>query len=135
MVTKSIKLWTILPCTPDEIFSSWLDSRKHGDMIGADAKIEAEEGGKFSMWSDSISGVTLSIDSSKHRIVQQWRSEYDDWPMDKPSKLIVEFLPYKNDQTKVRLWQSEIPYNHAKDIELGWKNYYWKPIKEYFANK
>ena len=135
MKTKNIKQWTILPCSPDDAYNAWLDSKKHGEMIEGGAKIDPKVGGLFNIWDGSVTGKTLELDPKKLRIVQEWRYEYNNWPKDAPSKIIVEFVPYKNGQTKLRFWQSGIPKEYASDIEQGWKDYYWEPIKKYFTKR
>lgn len=131
MATKNIKQWTILPCTPDVAFSAWMDAKLHGEMIDGNAKIDPKVGGASSVWDGSVKGKTLELDPKKHRIVQQWRYEYDDWPNDAPSEITIEFVPYKNG-CKLRFWQSKIPAKYVSDIATGWKEYYWKPMQEFF---
>lgn len=136
MKTKSIKQSAILPCAPEVAYHAWLDSREHGLMTGGgvgDAKIDPRVDGKFNIWG-AATGQTLEIDDRKHRIVQSWRYDYDDWPKDQPSKLIVEFTPHKDGQCKLRFWQSGLPEKYAADVADGWKKYYWAPMKEYFKN-
>lgn len=130
-MTKNIKQWVNLDCSPDEVFSAWMDSRRHGEMIKGNAKIDPKVGGKFDIWDGSVVGKTLELEPKKHRIVQEWRYDYDDWPNDAPSKITIEFVPHKNG-CKLRFWQSKIPEKYAKDIAQGWKDYYWKPMQEYF---
>lgn len=131
MTTKSIKQWTILACSPDEAYEAWMDSKKHGEMIKGAAKIDPKVGGKFDIWDGAVTGKTLELDPKKRRIVQEWRYEYDDWLESEPSKIIVEFISYKKG-CKLRFWQSKIPEKYASDIAQGWKDYYWKPMQEYF---
>ena len=124
--------WTILNCTPEAAYKAWMDSKTHGAMIGGNAKIAAKVGGKFSIWDGAVTGDTLELDPKKHKIVQSWRYDYDDWPETEPSKITIEFVPYRKDQCKLRFWQSGIPEKYADEIAKGWQDYYWKPMREYF---
>lgn len=133
-MTKNIKQWVILFCSPEEAYSAWMDSEKHGKMIGGDAKIDPKAGGLFSIWGGKIVGKTIELDSEKHRIVQQWRYNYPDWPENEPSKITIEFVPNKKG-CKLNFSQSKIPEKYAEDIAQGWKDYYWKPMQEYFERK
>lgn len=135
MNTKNIKQWTILPCSPETAYNAWLDSKTHGEMIDANTKIDSSAGGAFSIWDGSIVGKTLELHPDKHRIVQEWRYEYPDWPKDHFSKVTIEFVSYKDGICKLRFWQSGIPEKHASEIEQGWKEHYWEPMKEYFVSK
>lgn len=134
METKNIKQWTILPCTPKEAYEAWLDSKKHGAMVQGNAKIDPKVGGEFSIWDGAIKGKTLELNPVKNRIVQSWRYDYDDWPIDSPSKITIEFVPYKKGQCKLRFWQSGIPSKYAEEIAQGWRQYYWEPMKKYFKS-
>ena len=99
------------------------------------AKIDPKVNGEFTIWGDSINGKTIALDSQKHRIVQLWRYNHEDWPKDHFSKITLEFVPYKDGSCKLRFWHTDIPENHADDIADGWKEYYWKPMQEYFKRK
>ena len=131
---KSIKQWTVLDCTPDEAYKAWMDSKIHGEMIDGDAKIENKEGGKFSVWDGSVVGKTIELDPEKHKVVQEWRYDYEDWPEDEPSKITVDFVAHGDGKCKLRFWQSNLPDKYADDIAQGWKDYYWKPMQDYFKS-
>ncbi len=109
-----------------------MDSEKHGEMIGGSAKIENKIGGKFNIWDGAVTGETLELDPKKYKIVQSWRYEYDDWPKDVPSKITLEFVSY-NSGCKLRFLQSDVPEKYAEEVAQGWKDYYWKPMQEYFG--
>ena len=132
MATKNIKQWTILNCSPDEAYKAWMDSKRHGEMIGGSAKIDPKIGGSFNIWDGAVKGKTLELDPRKHRIVQEWHYDYDDWSKDVPSKIIVEFVPYKIG-CKLGFWQTKVPSKYASDIAQGWRDYYWKPMQKYFT--
>lgn len=135
MKTRNIKQLVVLPCTAEEAYDAWLSSKKHGEMVGGDAKIEAKVGGKFSIWDGEITGKTLELDPEKHIIVQSWRYNYSDWPEDQPSKITLEFAKHNENQCKLLFSQSGIPEKYADEVADGWKEYYWEPMKEYFKEK
>ncbi len=132
MTTKNIKQWIVLNCSPEEAYGAWLDSKLHGEMIGGSAKIDKKIGGAFNIWDGAVTGKTLELDPEKHRIVQEWRYDYDDWPENEPSVITVEFVPDKKG-CKLNFSQSRIPEKYASDIAQGWKDYYWKPMQEYLS--
>ena len=133
MKVKNIKQSAVFHCIPDKAYSAWLDSKIHGDMIGGTTKIDPRVGGKFAIWDGSIVGQTLELNSKTRRVVQNWR--YDNWPKDYFSKITIEFMPDRKDKTKINFTQTGIPEEFAKDIEQGWKDYYWEPMKKYFEEK
>ena len=133
METKDIVQSTILQCKPLDAYTAWLDSTAHGDMTGGRAQIDPKIGGKFTTWDGYIEGKTLELDPKKYKIVQEWRSNEDNWPKDHFSKITVEFLPYKENKTKIEFRQTEIPEEYKTDVEQGWKDFYWKPMQKYFS--
>jgi hypothetical protein len=36
------------------------------------------------------------------------------------------------DGTEISMVHSDVPAEQAADIEQGWIDFYWKPLKEYF---
>ena len=135
MQTKNIKQSVILPCTPQEVYNAWLDSKTHGEMVNGSAKIDPKVGGKFLIWNGDISGKTIELHPDDLKIVQSWRENYDDWPDDYFSVITLQFTPHKNSQTKMLFSHSGIPAKFARDINEGWKTYYWEPMKQYFMSK
>ena len=101
-------------------------------MIDGKAEIVPKVGGKFSIWDDYLIGKTVELDTDKRKIVQEWRDDSTDWPKDYYSKITLEFHPYNDNHTKLIFAHTGIPEKHAKSIEDGWNDYYWKPIKKYF---
>lgn len=135
MLTKNIKDWVILDCSPPEAYEAWLDSAAHGKMIDGNATISTRVGGTFSIWYGAITGKTLKLSPDKYTIVQSWRYDYEDWPEDKPSTLTIELVPYEENKCKLLLSQSGIPANHVDEIAQGWRDYYWEPMKNFFKNR
>jgi hypothetical protein len=48
------------------------------------------------------------------------------------SKITLDLVP-QGGKTRIRFWHSGIPTRYAKDIDQGWKDYYWKPMQAWFA--
>ena len=128
MKTRTVRQSIWLPAKPSEIFDAILDEKKHSKFTGAQAKILPKVGGKFSVWGRDISGTTEKIEKNK-KIVQSWRSS--DWEEGHFSEVQFEFIPEK-DGTKLVLIHKKVPSEHFKDISDGWKQFYWKPLKEFF---
>jgi activator of HSP90 ATPase len=137
MKTTNIKQAPSFAAPPDDVFKAWLDSAKHGAMIGANARIDPKIGGKFSVWDGFATGETLELDRTKHRIVQSWRDNTTDWPQDYYSKITLEFAADKSEPARTRLhfWHCGIPTKHVDSIAKGWKDYYWQPMQDYFKTR
>jgi uncharacterized protein YndB with AHSA1/START domain len=119
----------VIPATPEAIYDAWLDSRAHGKMTGAKAKASAKVGGDFSVWDGYATGKNLELDPGK-RIVQSWRTT-DFAASDPDSKVTVTLAPVGGG-TKVTVLHTRIPDGH-EDAKVGWRDYYFEPMKEYFG--
>jgi activator of HSP90 ATPase len=131
-MSDSLKMSDIIPATPQEIYEAWLDSKKHSAMTGSKAVIEAEVGGTFTAWEEYISGTNIELEPN-HRIVQKWRTTdfTDDLP-DSDLEILLDEVP---DGTKVTIVQSSLPEDQIDAYKLGWKDFYFEPMKKYFTKK
>jgi len=64
------------------------------------------------------------------KIVQSWRAS--DWPENVFSISTFEFLE-KDNGTSLTFTQVGVPEEFEKDIEKGWEDFYWKPLKKYLV--
>lgn len=132
MKTRDIRQEVIIPASPTEVFDAWMDRKTHGEMIGADVKIDPKIGGTFDIWDGYAIGETLELDPKNLKIVQSWRDE--SWPEDHYSKISLIFKSHDDNKTTLIFTQIGIPAEHAGDIKEGWEDYYWQPMKDYFGN-
>lgn len=115
---------------PSVIYDILIDSKKHCEFTNAKATIENKVGGKFSVWDGYAMGENLELVTGK-KIVQSWRAS--DWPEEKKSKLTITLSPFKSG-TILELIQENVPKEFEKDIEDGWKEYYWEPLATYIKS-
>jgi activator of HSP90 ATPase len=129
--TKTIRQSEFFPSVKrGQIYDALLDGRKHSDMTGAKATGEASVGAKFTAWDGYISGTNLELESGK-RIVQEWQTS--EWPESAaPSRLEWTFVE-KDDGTEVTMVHSDVPALQAESYRQGWIDYYWTPMKAFFA--
>jgi len=126
----SITLTTTIPASPKAIYDAWLDSRKHGDMTGGDASVDGRVGGLFTAWGDYIEGTTRELVANQ-RIVQEWRTS--EFPPNAPDSLVEITLEAVGGSCKLTLKHSKLPDGDGRKYTHGWEDYYFKPMKEYFA--
>jgi|SRR5271157_5374218 len=122
----------IIPATPEEIYEVWLDSKKHSAMTGSPAVVDPEIGGKFTAWEDYIEGTIADLEPN-HRIVQKWRTT--DFTDDLPDSDLEILLDEAPGGTKVTIVQSSLPEDQLAAYKLGWKDYYFEPMKAYFKKR
>ena len=132
MKSDSIKVSAVIPAEPKAVYAAWMSSTGHAAMTGSGARITARVGGPFSAWDGYISGKTLELEKDA-RIVQTWRTtEFD---ADDPDSSLEVLLSKAKGGTKVTFVHTKIPAGHGEEYRKGWIDFYFKPMKEYFASK
>ena len=120
----------MIPAEPDVIYKAWLSGKQHSDMTGSAATVVARVGGKHTAWDGYISGKNLELEPGK-RIVQSWRST--DFAADAPDSRLEVALTAAKGGTKITLTHSDLPAGSSAEYKKGWIDYYFTPMKEYFA--
>ncbi|MCX6802966.1 MAG: SRPBCC family protein [Candidatus Diapherotrites archaeon] len=128
MSDKTIKLKVIFNIKAEKIYSALMSSKLQSQFTGSKCVIGKKVGGRFSAFDDYASGKNLELVPNK-KIVQSWRAS--DWPKGVVSKINFEFEETKG-KTILTFTQTGVPEEFAKEIERGWGEYYWNPIKEMF---
>jgi activator of HSP90 ATPase len=126
MKTKTIHQTITFKATPHDIYETLMDSKKHAELVGDEAKISKKVGAKFSIYGGEIEGVNLELVPDS-KIVQSWR--YSDWPEGHFSKATF-LLEESKDVTKLTFTQTEVPEDLYEDVAKGWHDYYWQPMQE-----
>jgi len=125
-----IRQTVTLKASPNELFETFLDSKKHEAATGAPAEINREPGGSFKAFGGAIWGKTLYV-APNRMIVQSWRST-NFKPGDPDSILILQFSKAKGGG-KIDLTHVNVPVQDRRGVTKGWPHYYWKPWKAYLA--
>ena len=126
MKTRTIKQSVAIKVNPHEVYEALMDSRKHTKFTGAKARISRKVGGTFSAHGKYIQGINLNLVPDK-RIVQAWRGS--DWPKGHYS-IATYSLKRMKGGTRLVFTQIGVPDREYKGINQGWRDYYWKPMKE-----
>ena len=131
MSTMTIRQTATFKVTPHEVYEALMDSRKHSQFTGGKAHISRVAGGKFSAFDGWAEGTNLEL-VPDHKIVQAWRGS--DWPADHYSRATFA-LQETTGATKLSFTQTGVPEEFYEDIKKGWREYYWKPMKEMLERK
>ncbi len=121
-----------IPAPPQAVYDAWLDSRAHSAMTGARARASARAGGTFTAWDGYISGRNLRLEPGK-RIVQSWRTTK--FEKDDPDSEIEVLLAPAKTGTRLTLRHRNVPDGHTGYRDGGWQDFYFAPMKDYFAKK
>jgi activator of HSP90 ATPase len=131
MKADSIRMSAVVAAEPKAVYAAWMSSKGHGEMTGSGAKITAKVGSAFTAWDGYISGKTLELEPGS-RIVQSWRTT--DFESNEPDSHLEVLLEKAKGGTKVTLVHTNIPAGHGPEYRKGWLDFYFKPMKDYFAS-
>ena len=126
MNTKTIRQSINFKASPHDVYESLMDSEIHARFTDSEVSINREVGGSFFVYGGEIEGVNLEL-LPDQKIVQSWR--YSDWPENHFSKVTFIFKEISGG-TRLNFTQTGVPEEFYDDIRQGWKDYYWKPMKE-----
>jgi len=130
---EKFKISVKLHCPVKQVYTGWLNGKIHSEFTGgASAKIDPQEGGKFTAYDGYISGENVEIFPYK-RIVQKWRTtEFED---SDPDSILELFFTFKDDFTLLTLTHTNLPDGEGNKYKKGWKEHYFKFMKSYFEKK
>jgi activator of HSP90 ATPase len=129
---KMISQKIIIAASPEEAYDAYMDEKKHSEFTGSDAKIDPKVGGRFTAWDGYIKGKNIELVRGR-KIVQEWATS--EWPGDyPPSRLELSFSKVKTG-TEIAMEHSGVPVDEADEIEQGWIDFYWEPLKTYFKKR
>ena len=129
---EEIKMSITLPVAAKELYSAWLDSKKHTLFTGGEAKINKKTGSSFTAWDGYISGKNIELKDSEF-IKQTWRTtEFNEAAVDSVIEISFE---EKAGKTKLSLRHYNLQKGDGKKYKDGWKQFYFEPMKAYFSGK
>ncbi len=131
-MTEKLRLSVTIPAEPKDVYKAWLDSKGHSEMTGSEAKVEPRINGAFTAWDGYVEGTTIELEPEQ-RIVQKWRTS--DFPSGSEDSVVEIVLKSVDAGTKLVLIHTEIPDGQGEEYKEGWKEFYFKPMKEYFKSK
>ncbi|MFC1941838.1 SRPBCC domain-containing protein [Chloroflexota bacterium] len=126
MKTRVIRQSVTFKASQHEVYEALMDSKKHAEFTGAMVKMSRKVGSKFSIYDGDIQGVNLEL-VPDHRIVQSWR--YSDWPEGHYSRATFSLKEVPGG-SRLAFTQTGVPEEFYDDINQGWRDYYWGPMKE-----
>ncbi len=128
---SGFKMSVTLDASAQQIYDAWMSTDGHSAMTGSAAQVDPKIGGAFSAWDGYIFGKTLELEAPR-RIVQAWRTT--EFPEDAVDSRLEVLLEEKNGKTKLTLIHNDLPEDQADSYKVGWKDFYFKPMKKYFSS-
>jgi activator of HSP90 ATPase len=113
--------------SPERVYGALTNDREFRAFSGADAKIQGERGGAFTLFDGLIIGCNVELTPDR-QIVQAWRARQ--WAPGVYS--IVRFdLTAHESGTRVVMEQIGFPLDSGAALEAGWTRFYWHPLERY----
>jgi activator of HSP90 ATPase len=127
-MTKNIRHKVTIGAAPKKVYAALIEEKRHAKFTGEPATISRKVGGAFSCYGGYVSGINLELVPFK-RIIQAWRGK--GWPAGTYSIATFALAKAAGGKTRLTFTHVGVPSSHAKDINLGWRTFYWKPLKAY----
>jgi activator of HSP90 ATPase len=121
---------TIRGATPHDIYETLMDSKNHAKLSRSRTTVSRRVGGAFRVGKD-LEGKHIALLSDK-KIVQTWRA--NNWPKGVYSKATFA-LARAPGGTRITFTQTGVPNEFYREISSGWREYYWEPLKKWFATR
>ena len=131
-MNDSIKISAVFPVSAKRLYDAWLNSEEHSEFTGTKTIIRPIVGSKFYAGNDYITGSNITL-QPYGRIVQTWRTK--DFPAGALESRLEILFEKANGGARVTLIHTRIPSGQAKLYEKGWKQHYFKPMRQYFKKQ
>lgn len=118
--------------SPQELFRTYLDSKRHAAVIGDRVSINQKVGAAFTAFDGSLRGKNLLIVPNR-LIVQTWRAK--PWKTTDPDSILVLQFSKAKIGGQIRLTHVNVPDHDYQTIKHGWPKYYWTPWKAYLKRR
>ena len=130
MDAEEFTVSSVIPASPNRIYSAWMDERHHSAFTGARATVDPWVGGRVVAHDGFIDATHVYLVTGS-RIAMTWRTR--DFPKGaNDSQVDITFEPVAGG-TKVEVTHSKIPAGLGEACESIWKNLYLEPMKAYFG--
>jgi activator of HSP90 ATPase len=128
--TAVIKQKVLIDADPGSVFEAYVNPTRHADFTGSPASGKGEVGGTFTAWDGYITGKYVELVKGE-KVVHEWTTT--GWPDGAPASMVEITLKKVGKKTEFTMVHTKVPAEQAKDYEQGWTDYYWEPLKKYFA--
>jgi uncharacterized protein YndB with AHSA1/START domain len=132
MKFSMIRQKVLVSATPNEVYEALTDAKKHTAFTGSKATFNPRIGGNFTAWDGYISGKNLELVKGE-KIVQEWVTT--EWLKGYPPSRLELTFTKKGNNTEISIVQSDVPAEQAAELEEGWTEFYWEPLKAYFEKE
>ena len=110
--------------SPEELFDIFMDSKKHGEVIGAKVQMGKKTGNTFTLFGGVVKGKNLLIVPNR-LTVRAWRGNV--WKKDDLDSIEIMVFEKIPGGAQIKLVHTVLP----EQFEERWNELYWQPLKKY----
>jgi activator of HSP90 ATPase len=129
-MTPAIQQSVEFDAPPEALFEIYMDSKKHSEATGSNAKLGRKAGTPFSAFKGLLRGKNLLI-VPKKMIVQAWRSA--GWKKTDPDSILILTFTKTPTGGRVDMVHANVPEHDHAGVTKGWNHFYWEPWRAYIA--
>ena len=130
--TATIRQRVAISAPPDAVYRALTNAQQHAAFTDAAATGAARVGARFTAWDGYTHGKHLVLEKAR-RIVQEWSTT--EWPSSAAASRLEIRLEPTGKGTLLVMIHTGVPASQAASLRQGWKDYYWSPLKAWFASK
>jgi len=125
-----IRQTVLIDASPAAVYAAYVDPKEHAAFTGQSATGTPRVGRRFTASDGYIGGRYLELEMGK-KILQEWTTA--EWPSGYPPSLLELKLKAKGRKTELKMVHTRVPEEQVEYYAEGWKEYYWTPLRKYFA--
>lgn len=125
---KELRKYFRIKGSPEEVYAALVNPFSITLWTGEDAEMKEEAGTEFSLFGGDISGRNLEF-VKDHKIIQEWY-----FGEQEAQSIVTITLRPDRHYTKIELHHTNIPDEAYEDMVLGWEEYYFGGLKEFFES-
>ncbi len=130
MDTEEYQVSALIPASPNSIYTSWMDERRHSAFSGARATVDPWVGGRITALNGQVDATHVLLEAGR-RITLAWRTR-DFGPGVPDSRVDISLAPAAGG-TEVTIHHTQIPAGSSEAFKKTWKSSYLDPMKKFFG--
>ena len=119
---KTIQQTVRFPASPEELFDSYLDPRRHAVITGHPVTISTKPGSKFRAFDGMLSGRIVAV-IPKRLVVQTWRS--GKWEKQDADSILILAFSGDPGYGQIDLIHVNVADHDVQGVTEGWEKSYW----------
>ncbi len=131
-MSKPIVQSVTFKALPKRLFQIYTTAKLHSAATGANARISAKAGAKFTAFDGMLVGRNLVVVPGR-MIVQAWRAAH--WKKSDLDSILTLTFSEAPGGGRIDLVHAGVPQHDHQGVTQGWPKYYWKPWRAYLQRQ